>query len=377
MQHNTLIQQNTPEWLEAKRSTIGGSEIYNLVLAFTTAEERTKHLKEFLAESGFGSAMQTGLKFLYGVTPDNFSQVNRDYGNAMELPMIAWLNQTYSQTLNAEYTRDFIIHEKHKNISCSPDGYMQLKKSVFEFGSEEEISQKDGNGLLELKTVRIEDAKIETKMQYLFQCNWNAFVCGFNWFGIVRSWAKNYDLEKDFAKGKRCVYAENMQYDKIGQELEFDVAFYKTNQAVINLCIQAYNRFTAKLAEARTLDYNKMWTVFEFSKNSAQFQQEKKLLAQIQDPVIQEQFGSRQATEEEIEKMVKRFKNTIQIKECEEQNNAIDGFFLNSILDNSTITGLYDIYEMKCNTTTKGINFTPTLRNKKLIEILTQKTTNI
>ena len=69
-------------------------------------------------------------------------------------------------------------------------------------------------------------------------------------------------------------------------------------------------------------------------------------------------------------------KNNIQIKELEERNTVIEGHFFNAILDNSNITGLFDMFELKCNKTEKGINFTPTLRNKKLIEKLTQKTTN-
>lgn len=377
MQRNTQIQQGTPEWLKAKLSTVGGSEIYDIVLNFTTEEERNKYLKDFLAESSFGSVMQTAIKNLYEITPNNFSEVNRDYGNAMELPMIEWLNHTYSQTVKAEYTRDFVMHEKHPNISCSPDGYIELQNEVYEFATETPITKADGHGLLELKTIRFEDAKQETKMQYLFQCNWNAWVCQFNWYAIVRSYVKDYNLETDFAKGKRVVYAENMQYDKIFEEVECDVTFYKINKPVIKLCIEAVQRYFTKLNEARKLDYSKMWTVFSFSKKSSQFQQEKRLLAQIQDHAIQECFGERQATEEETNMMVERFKNNIQIKELEERNTIIEGHFLNSILDNSSITGLFDMFELKCNKTEKGINFTPTLRNKKLIEYIKNPTPKI
>lgn len=376
MQRNTQIQQGTPEWLKAKLSTVGGSEIYDIVLNFTTEEEQNTYLGSILVESSFGSVMQTGIKNLYGITPNNFSEVNRDYGNAMELPMIAWLNHTHSNTLNAEYTRDFVIHEKHPNISCSPDGYIELKDTVFEFGTEAPITKADGYGLLELKTIRFEDARQEAKMQYLFQCNWNAWVCGLNWYGVVRSYAKDYNLETDFAKGKRVVYAENKQYNKIFEEVDCEVEFYKTHKGVIYLCQLACKRYFEKLNEARKLDYSKMWTVFEFSKKEGQFQQEKRLLAQIQDPAIQERFGERQATEEETNMMVERFKNNIQIKELKERNTVIEGHFFNAIFDNSNITGLFDMFELKCNKTEKGINFTPTLRNEKLIEKLNTKNNN-
>ena len=370
----TQIQQGTPQWLEAKNLTIGGSEIYNIVIEFTTEEERNKYLKDFFVESSFGSSMQTAIKNLYGITPNNFSEVNRDYGNAMELPMVEWLNHTYSQTLKAEYTRDFVMHEKHPNISCSPDGYIELQNEVYEFGTETPITKADGYGLLELKTIRIEDAKeSEAKMQYLFQCNWNAWVCGLNWYAIVRSYAKDYNLENDFAKGKRVVYAENKQYNKIFEEVECDVAFYKISRAVINLCILASNKYFQKLNEARKLDYGKMWSVFELSKKSSQFQQEKRLLAQIQDPAIQERFGKREATENEVNMMVERFANNIKIKELEERNTTIDGLFIKEIGDNTSIVGSYGMFELKCNKTEKGINFTPNLGNKKLVEYITEK----
>ena len=370
MQRNTHIQQNTPEWLEAKRSTVGGSEIYPLVEAFTTEEERKQYLPFFEIESGFGSVMQTGIKFLYGITPDNFNEVNRDYGNAMELPSVEFFNQKYKGNARAEYTRDFIIHPKYANISCSPDGYIELQKTVYEFGSEAEITPNNGIGLLEIKTIRHEDARKEAKMQYLFQCNWNAWVCGYKWYAIVLSYAKDFHKETDFEKGKRVIYAETKQYNKIYEDVEFEEAFYKVNMGVVNLCKLAFNRFIKKIAEAKKLDYNKMWTVFEFSSNASKFHTEKQLLAQIQDPTIQEQFGNRQATEQEVNFMVQRFKNNVKIKELEEQNTQIEGFFLNAIADNSNITGVFDMFEMKCNKTTKGIGFTPTLRNDKLINYI-------
>lgn len=354
MQRNTPIQQNTPEWLDAKRSTIGGSEIYNLVLAFTTPEERKQYLPFFEEEKAFGSIMQTAIKFLYGISPE-FDKLNREYGNAMELPTVNFFNEKYNGVLNAEYTRDFIQHNEYRNISCSPDGYVELEDIVNEYGSEVEITKDLGYGLLELKTTQHKDAfKEEAKMQYLFQCNWNAWVCGLNWYAVVLCYPKDFDLEKPEEKGKRIAYADVNNYTKIYETVDFQEYFYKTNNAVINLCKLAYSRFVKKIKEARELPLERQWTVFPFSSETKKFEEEKALLRQVPIDEIQEKFGVREASAEEVDLFVERRKNAQEIKRLQERNNEITGHFLKEIKDHEKISTEIDGKEYRCKYDTKG-----------------------
>lgn len=368
------IQQNTPEWLNAKLSTIGGSEIYALVVSLLTEEEIKQYLPYFEYENNFGSVMKTAIKFLYGIT-ENIGVVNSEYGNAMELPMVYFFNKNFYGLANAQYTRDFIVHEKHKNISCSPDGYIDLQGEVEEFGNQDnKITKEDGRGLLELKTIAYSDAwNEEAKMQYLFQCNWNAWVSGLNWYCIYLSYARDYENESDFKKGKRVVYAERGDYDKIAEEVDFKEYFYKTNPAVINLCKLAFKRFATMINEARTLDYGKMWSVFPFSNKHEKFLNEKKLLSQIQDTSIQEKFGKRDATDKELNMILERFVASAKINQLQERRDFIDAHFTKELLNNTEVCYTWNGFDLKCKETQKGISYSPTAKNK----IFTNEITNL
>jgi hypothetical protein len=359
------IQQNTPEWLSAKLSTIGGSEIYALVVSLLTEEEIKQYLPYFEYESSFGSVMKTAIKFLYGITSE-IGVVNSEYGNAMELPMVHFFNKNFYGLAKAQYTRDFIVHDKYKNISCSPDGYIDLESEVEEFGNQDsKITKEDDRGLLELKTITHSDAwNEEAKMQYLFQCNWNAWVCGLNWYCVYLSYAKDYEGESDFKKGKRVVYSEKCEYDKIAEEVEFKEYFYKTNHAVINLCKLAFKRFVAKIKEARTLDYGKMWSVFQFSNKHKIFLEERKLLSQIQDTSIQEKFGKRDATDKELDMILERFVASAKINQLQERKDLIDAHFIKELLNNTEVSATWKGFDLKCKETKSGISYSPTSKNK-------------
>lgn len=370
----TQIQQGTPEWLKAKLQTVGGSEIYALVLGLCTTEEIKTILPNYEPETSYTSPLLIGLKFLYGQTTE-IPEINKLYGNAMEKPSVDWFNDIYKGVSKCEFTRNFHIHEKYKQASCSPDGYISLNGKVQDFSTNEDITTENGLGLMEIKTARRQAGfQEEPALQYLFQASWNAYVVGLNWFCVFITFTKEYDFESELCKGKRIAYAELGLLDKIRAELDCKTFFYKQNNGIINLCLLALRRFSEKLIESKKLEYSKKWTVFDFTtNNNAVFLQEKSIVGNLADPELQSQYGSREGIENEIEMLAKRYKLMLQKKEIDAKINDIEGYFLKAIQDNSQIIAHSgEDYEMSVLPTAKGVKFIPTLAKKSLIEFITQ-----
>lgn len=369
----TQIQQGNEEWLNAKLQTVGGSEIYALVLGLCSTEEIKAVLQNYEPETSYTSPLLIGLKFLYGQTTE-IPEINKLYGNAMEKPSVDWFNDIYKGVAKCEFTRNFHIHEKYKQASCSPDGYISLNGKVHTLLNDE-ITAEDGLGLMEIKTARRQAGfQEEPTLQYLFQASWNAYVIGLSWFCVFMTFAKEYDYESELYKGKRIAYAEAGMLDEIKAELDCKTFFYKQNNGIINLCLLALRRFTEKLIKSKNLEYSKKWTVFDFTTNNDKvFLQEKVIIGSLADPELQSQYGSREANENEAEMLEKRYKLMLQKKEIDAEINDIEAYFYKAIQDNSQIVAhAGEGYEMSVLPTAKGTKFTPTLAKKSLIEFITQ-----
>lgn len=369
----TPIQQGTEKWLSAKLQTVGGSEIYALVLGLCTTEEIKAVLPNYEPETSYTSPLLIGLKFLYGQTTE-IPEINKLYGNAMEKPSVDWFNDIHKGVAKCEFTRNFHIHEKYKQASCSPDGYISLNGKVHTV-LEEEITQENGLGLMEIKTARRQAGfQEEPTLQYLFQASWNAYVIGLSWFCVFITFAKEYDYENELYKGKRIAYAELGLLDKIRAELDCKTFFYKQNNSIINLCLLALRRFTEKIIESKSFEYSKKWTVFNFTtNNNAIFLQEKSIIGSLADSELQKQYGSREGIENETEMLEKRYKLMLQKKQIDAEINEIEGYFYKAIQHNSQIIAhAGESYEMSVLPIEKGIKFTPTLAKKSLIEFITQ-----
>ena len=352
---------------------MGGSEIYALVLGLCTTEEIKAVLLNYEPETSYTSPLLIGLKFLYGQTTE-IPEINKLYGNAMEKPSVDWFNDIYKGVARCEFTRNFHIHEKYKQASCSPDGYISLNGKVHTVLGEE-ITQENGLGLMEIKTARRQAGfQEEPTLQYLFQASWNAYVIGLEWFCVFITFAKEYDFESELYKGKRIAYAEANMLDKIKAELDCKTFFYKQNNGIINLCLLALRRFTEKQIQSKNLEYSKKWTVFDFTTNNDKvFLQEKSIIGCLADSELQNKYGSREAVSNEIEMLEKRYKLMLQKKEIDAEINQIEGYFYKAIQDNSQIIAhAGEGYEMSVLPQAKGIKFTPTLAKKSLIEFISQ-----
>jgi len=370
----TPIQQGTEEWLNAKLQTVGGSEIYALVLGLCTTEEIKAVLPNYEPEISYTSPLLIGLKFLYGQTT-KIHEINKLYGNAMEKPSVDWFNEERKGVAKCEFTRNFHIHEKYKQASCSPDGYISLNGKIQDFSTNEDITVENGLGLMEIKTARRQAGfQEEPALQYLFQASWNAYVIGLSWFCVFITFAKEYDYESELHKGKRIAYAELGLLEKIRAELDCKTFFYKQNNGIINLCLLALRRFTEKIIKSKNLEYSKKWIVFDFTTNNEKiFIQEKSIIGNLADSELQSQYGNRETIENEAEMLEKRYKLILQKKEIDSEINEIEGYFYKVIQDNSqVIAHAGEDYEMSVLPKEGGLKFTPTLAKKSLVEYLTK-----
>jgi hypothetical protein len=375
---NSIIQQGTEEWLIAKQTTIGGSEIYALVLNLCTLEEIRSVLPNFVPETSFTTAMLCGLKFLYGQTVEMKPAMKNvlRYGNAMEEPSIAWFNQQYRGVANCEFTRDFHYHEKNKNASCSPDGYITLNGTVRDISRDEVITSADGRGVMEIKTVRRQDGfKDEPKMQYIFQACWNAYILNMNWFCLFLSFAKEIELEDDFSQGQRVAYAETNQYEKIFPQLHSKTFFYKLNPGIINLCLKAFGRFLDKIKEAKKLLYTEQWTVFQFSDNQERYYAEKAIVLEICSRAYIEEHGDIEATEEESNLLLRRYELIKEEGKIEKEKNEIQAYFLKKVAKHNSIISYetQTVPEMRFLIKNGKATFSPNFCKKKFKNAFAEK----
>jgi hypothetical protein len=247
------IIQHSPEWLEAKKSKIGGSEIFTLVHYY--CQEELKSLDVDLdKEMGFKTALELFIKLKFGVEDNNISEVNSVFGNEMEEYINARLNQELPSTATAR-TRDFIINEElHKLSACSPDGYVELSSNPCQLPDFDKTCLIDSDweqGILEFKTTpfgfnfQITEG---CKWAYIFQLTYNIMVCGARWGILAAITPKDKDFDTDFYKGQvigklkaKGVNAETME--ELAGVYNFNYYVYKRIPALEGLILKALNCF--------------------------------------------------------------------------------------------------------------------------------------
>ena len=325
----TEIQQKTEAWYEKKLHTIGGSEIYALVLHY--CKNIKEYLPNFMPETSYQSPKKLALKFLYGqVLP--IKEIHSVYGNAMEKPLINLLNKQFRGVAKFSGTQNFHLYKQSENASCSPDGYIELNGTVVDFATNESITSQDGKGMLELKTADYKFAfESEPKMQYLFQLQWNMLIAGLEWGCLSVMFPKSHELDSEFYKGQRTVFAESNMIEKIQEQTEIKTFFYKKNKSMQYLCLIAFNQFCKDYKLAKEQGH----TVFEFSKDLQLFKDEKTILSDIN----QEKYGIREATAEEDALFETRNILKTEINDKTKKLNEVEGLLINALDENLKLQG--------------------------------------
>src|SRR5260221_13396943 len=123
----TSIKQNTPEWLAAKVSKIGASEIYSLIYHYCRPELEKLGV-DLIKEKPFKSALELFLKIKHGIENNDIKEVYSEFGHGMEPYICQRLKKELSEC-RVNTTDDFVLNEiLHNLAACSPDGYIKLLK---------------------------------------------------------------------------------------------------------------------------------------------------------------------------------------------------------------------------------------------------------
>lgn len=321
------IKQNTPEWLEAKKSKIGASEIFSLVAHYCKDELKQANI-DLDNEKAFKTPLELFLKVKFGVVDDSFSEVNRDFGLGMEGYILYRLGQEekFKDKVQFEGSKDFIVNDKNGHIACcSPDGYINFYTeftevgeyyvSLQDFDDKTTIDANYSQGVLELKTTPFGfnfEAEKGLKWGYIFQLNYQMLVCNKKW-GILAAIApkeKSYDTDffkgkvlgkveiksrweeekirvfSDFSGGRATYNAEGYIYPNFDDYYNLYTYIYPENKTIQNLCILALERFQ------KALDNNILPNISIDCK--VRLQREKGLLAKM----YPDKYGSLKANEE-------------------------------------------------------------------------------
>lgn len=266
------IQQHTPEWLEAKKTRVGASEIAGLVHHYCQKE---------LADLGisfepYNTALQTYCKIKFGVELP-FPEILSKWGLGMEPYILErfksslvtktteklvenenpeltykYLQRHYS--ILATQTKDFVI--KDDLVACSPDGYLEVSEgqTIRDFDNQVTIIPSWGRGVLEMKTASFSqraEFKDGFKWPYIFQMQYQMIVCDCNW-GIgavlmpVEPW-ENEDFQKGYIIAKLEDEESSLEGHRYGEKFHelFDLQYfvYAKKPALIDLIKLALERF--------------------------------------------------------------------------------------------------------------------------------------
>ena len=246
------IKQHSPEWLEAKKSRVGASEIAGLVHYY--CKDELKALK--IDFEPYNTALQTWAKVKFGIELPFPKSISR-WGLGMEEYIADRFNREQSQIL-AKRTDDFVIN--NDLMGCSPDGYVNIKNrlpeqplcKIQDFDKQVVIDNTWGNGTLELKTTSFNqssDFRDGFKWHYIFQMQHQMMCCLTNWgVGVVLipkdPWEAE-ELEKGYILGKM----EDKDYNKSGiDDLFFLEHFvYAKKPKLVELINMALNKFKSDL----------------------------------------------------------------------------------------------------------------------------------
>lgn len=305
----TNIIQNTPEWLQAKKSKIGGSEIYSLIYHYCKPELEILGV-DLIKEKPFKSALELFIKIKHGEEINDISEVNSQFGKGME-PYIAY--RLSNEVCPSKRTDNFIINEGLHNLAaCSPDGYAILPEypeieekeplTLQDFDKTCKIDYHWGDGANEEKTTPYSfnfEAERGPKWSYILQHQYQMLVCGLKWGILAIISPKEDQFDTDFFKGKIVKAVEGYFYEvtkgstkelELSEELANYYNFYHYIYPVIpnlqKLILKALNAFQTDL------DNNKYPNPSFGDKVS--LEREKKLLGKLWP----DRFGEIEADEE-------------------------------------------------------------------------------
>ena len=278
------IKQHTEEWLNAKRTRVGASEIAGLVHYYCKDELKALNI-EF---EPYTTALQIFAKVKFGVElpfPKSLSK----WGLGME-GFIASKFQNEQTQISCTKTDGFII--KDELSACSPDGYVKINGDlqVPDFDKQVMIDSSWGEGVFEMKTTSylMKDDFIDGfKWHYIFQVMYQMFVCNANW-GVGAVLIPNeFWEEEEFQRGNILGKVESGKLDGIDDLFHLRYFVYAKKPKLIELIEIALDKFKAHL------DSNTLPNVYKGTKQTLLYN-EKRVLGMIN----QSRFGEIGASEE-------------------------------------------------------------------------------
>ena len=293
-----MISQQTPEWLEQKRTRIGGSEIYALASYYCKPELESIGV-DLIKDQPFQSALELYLRVKFGVEQEPIPVVSSEFGGGIEPYIVARLNIENSD-FKTEGTKDFIIAENiHKLACCSPDGYIDIEigQILRDFDDKQDISKNMGKGTLELKTTPYAfnfQSEEGPKFQYIFQLMYNAMLLDHKWGILACLTPKEKEYDTDFHKGKMLGMLQFKDAFTAFDLSETTIVHmnkcynlytyvYTAIKPIQDICMLALNRFQ------KALDENKLPNISR--DNKIKLIREKKMLAKVH----QERFDTLKA----------------------------------------------------------------------------------
>lgn len=300
------IAQGSQEWLDARQSKIGGSEIFSLVLHYCKKELEAMgfDLKE---EKSFRTVQELFLKVKFGAKLSEIDPIHSQFGNGLE-PYVAYRLHEELPELQVERSKDFIINEDlHPLAACSPDGFIEINEewSIPDFDKTCEINSSWGRGALELKTANYFanfGSEKGSRLNYIFQNQFQMMVLGLKWGCLAVLMPKEKEFDDPFFKGQileRLKWTEGTPYfhsdheDNVNKFYDLKYYIYPQLPAFQAMIIKSLNAFQADLDAYEAGDQT------AFPRNSedlAGLQREKAMWAQLWP---EHDFGSKQLTEED------------------------------------------------------------------------------
>jgi hypothetical protein len=333
--------QGTKEWLEAKKSRIGGSEIYSLVFHYCKKELKALGV-DLLKEQPFLSVQELFLQKKFGIDLLEINPILAEFGNQME-DFVNWKVSNLYPNLEIEAKKDYLT--KGDRLGCSPDGYLTITDGGFADYDDidKEITSSLGVGMHEAKTSNYFKAKENTKeggakMQYIFQLQYNMLITGCNWglLSVVSPLESEFD--KDYLKGKIVGKLESKgvdAYEEINGFYDLHTYFYVRNPVFETLINKALDCFFADL-QKEGFNYPREQ---EFS-NETVFNREKKMLVKLRmmsensDGILYLQ------EEEELNQLInERMIAASVLKETQKEKTNIEAKIANHLIENEAIMG--------------------------------------
>lgn len=282
------IIQGSDTWLEARKSKIGGSEVFSLIAHYCAKELREMGL-DMTKEKPFRTIQEQFLKIKFGAELSKIDPVHSEFGNGLEGYVAYRLQQELPQ-LEIERTKDFIVNpELHKLAACSPDGYVEIKEGFIlpDFDKQKELNSLCGRGILELKTANyFTSFDNETRLQYIFQLQYNMLVTGCKWGVLAVLLPKEKQFDEPFFKGKVLEMINYQDFDRPQDIYDLKYYIYPQLHGFQALIIKALLSFKNDLDNPEAYPRN--------AEDKAGIEREKKMLGEL----FPEKYGTLTLEEE-------------------------------------------------------------------------------